>query len=73
MPIKIAPEYEKVWKYFNRRKTPVSVKRAALGAATNAMHARRALEYFVFAGLATRSQTGNEFFYRIKHCYDARK
>jgi hypothetical protein len=66
MQSKIPPEYEKVWKYFEKRKTPVSVKRAALGASTNAMHARRALEYFVFAELAIRSQTGNEFFYRIK-------
>ena len=66
MTIKIPPEYEKVWKYFDRRKTPVTVKQAMIGAATNTMHARRALEYFVFAGLATRSRTGSEFFYGKK-------
>jgi hypothetical protein len=66
MAVNIPPEYAKVWKYFDRRKTPVTVKQAMIGASTNTMHARRALEYFVFAGLAVRNQTGNEFFYRAK-------
>lgn len=63
MTNKIPPEYEKVWKYFDKRKTLVSVKQAVIGVPTNAMHARRALEYFVFAGLATRTRVNSEFFY----------
>jgi hypothetical protein len=66
MAVNIPPEYANVWKYFEGRKTPVSIKQAVLGVPTNEMHARRALEHFVFAGLAIRSQTRNEFFYRIK-------
>jgi len=66
MPVNIPAEYEKVWKYFDRRKTLVTIKQAVLGVPTNEMHARRALEHFVFAGLATRNKVSNEFFYGKK-------
>jgi response regulator of citrate/malate metabolism len=66
MPVNITPEYERVWKYVTERKTPVTVKQAVKALRISETHARRALEYFVFAEIADRLHSGNTCLYRIK-------
>lgn len=66
MPIKIVPEYEKIWDYFNKRKTSVTVKQAVKALRISETHARRALEHFVFCGLAERHKVSGVMTYRIK-------
>jgi response regulator of citrate/malate metabolism len=66
MPVNITPEYEKIWKYFTERKTPVTVKQAVKALRISETHARRALEYFVFRELAERRQVSGVMTYRIK-------
>lgn len=66
MPVNITPEYEKIWKYFVGRKTPVTIKQVMKALLVSEAHARRALEYFVFRELADRMKSGNKHSYRIK-------
>lgn len=66
MPVNITPEYEKIWKYFVERRTPVTVKQAVKALRISETHARRALEHFVFCELADRRQVNSVFTYRIK-------
>jgi len=66
MPINITPEYKKIWEYFIKRKTPVTVKQAIKALRISETHAKRALEYFVFAELADRIQSGRTNSYRIR-------
>jgi len=66
MPIKIVSEYEKIWDYLVKRKTPVTVKQAVKALRISETHARRALEYFVFCGLAERHEVGGVMTYRTK-------
>ena len=66
MPVNIPPEYDKAWKYLCSRKTPVTVKQARKVLLISETHAKRALEYFVFAEIADRFQQGSTIFYRIK-------
>ena len=66
MPVNIPPEYDKAWKYLCSRKTPVTVKQARKVLLISETHAKRALEYFVFAELADRFQQGSIIFYKIK-------
>jgi len=66
MPVNITPEYEKIWDYFVGRKTPVTVKQVRKVLRVSETHARRALEFFVFAELADRFEQNNIRFYRVK-------
>ena len=66
MPVNITPEYEKIWKYFSVRKTPVTVKQVMKALLVSEAHARRALEYFVFVEIADRIRNGSKYSYRIK-------
>lgn len=66
MPVNITPEYEQVWRYVTERKNPVTVKQVVKALRISGTHARRALEYFVFAEIADRLQSGNTRLYRVK-------
>lgn len=66
MPVKIPPEYEKAWNYLCSRKTPATIKQVRKVLLISETHARRALEYFVFAEIADRFQQGSTTFYRVK-------
>ena len=66
MPVNITPEYERIWKYFSARKNPVTVKQVMKALLVSEAHARRALEYFVFAEIADRTRKGNQKFYQVK-------
>ena len=66
MPVNITPEYERIWSYFIKRKTPVTIKQVKKALLISHAQASRALEYFVHCELADRHQAGNTFFYKIK-------
>lgn len=66
MPVKIDPKDEKIWKYVVSRKTAVTVKQVVKALLVSEAHAKRALEYFVFAELMDRFKAGGTRFYRIK-------
>ena len=66
MPINITPEYERVWKYVTARKNPVTVKQVVKALRISETHAKRALEYFVFAEVADRLRSGSIHLYRLK-------
>ena len=66
MPVNITPEYERVWRYVTERKNPVTVKQVVKALRISDTHARRALEYFVFAEVADRLQSGSTRLYRVK-------
>lgn len=66
MPVSIKPEDEKIWKYVVQRKTAVTVKQVRKALLVSETHTKRALEYFVFAGLMDRFQSGSTKFYSVK-------
>lgn len=66
MPVNITPEYERIWSYFVKRKTPVTIKQVKKALLISDAQASRALEYFVFMNLADRRRSGSTFFYSIK-------
>lgn len=66
MPVSIDPKNERIWSYFVKRKTPVTIKQVKKALLISDAQASRALEHFVFMGLADRHQVGNTFFYKIK-------
>ena len=66
MPVSIDPKDEKIWKYFLNRKTPVTIKQVMKALLVSEAHARRALEYFVFRGLAERHKVGGVLTYKVK-------
>ena len=66
MPVSIDPKDEKIWKYVVSRKTPVTIKQVMKVLLVSEAHARRALEYFVFAGLMKRFKANSTRFYSIK-------
>ena len=66
MPISIDPKNERVWNYFVKRKTPVTILQTRKALLISHAQAHRALEHFVFCGLADRYQSGNIFFYKLK-------
>ena len=66
MPVNITPEYERVWRYVTERKNPVTVKQVVKALRISDTHARRALEYFVFAEVADRLYSGSTRLYRVK-------
>ena len=66
MPVSIDPKDEKIWKYFLNRKTPVTIKQVMKALLVSEAHARRALEYFVFRGLAERHKIGGVLTYKVK-------
>lgn len=66
MPVSIKPEDERIWKYLAARKTPVTVKQVMKVLLVSEAHAKRALEYFVFAEIADRTRKGSQKFYQVK-------
>jgi len=66
MPIKIAPEYEKIWDYLVKRKTPVTIKQTIKVLRISDTHAKRALEHFVFCELANRQKISGVMTYKVK-------
>ena len=66
MPVSIKPEDEKIWKYAVQRKTAMTVKQVQKVLLVSEAHAKRALEYFVFAELMDRFKAGSTTFYRVK-------
>jgi len=66
MPVKIPPEYEKAWNYLCSRKTPATVKQVRKVLLISETHARRALDYFVFAEIADRFDKNSVRFYKVK-------
>jgi len=66
MPIKIAPEYEKIWDYLVKRKTPVTIKQTIKVLRISDTHAKRALEHFVFCKIAERHEVGRVMTYKVK-------
>ena len=66
MPVKIDPKDEKIWKYVVSRKTAITAKQVMKALLVSEAHAKRALEYFVFAELMDRFKAGSTRFYRIK-------
>ena len=66
MPVNITPEYERIWSYFVKRKTPVTIKQVKKALLISDAQASRALEHFVFMNLADRRRSGSTYFYNIK-------
>ena len=66
MPVSIDPKDQKIWDYFINRKTPVTIKQVMKALLVSEAHARRALEYFVFAEIADRTRKGSQKFYQVK-------
>lgn len=66
MPVSIDPKDQKIWEYFIKRKTPVTIKQVMKTMLVSETHARRALEYFVFRELAERHKIGGVLTYKVK-------
>lgn len=66
MPVSIDPKDQAVWNYVVKRKTPVTIKQVMKALLVSEAHARRALEYFVFRGLAERHKIGGVLTYKVK-------
>ena len=66
VPVSIDPKDQKVWEYLVEKKRPVTIKQTMKVLLISETHARRALDYFVFKGLAEMDKQGTTRFYRVK-------
>lgn len=62
----VDPKDEKILTYITERNTPVTVKQAMKALVISETHAKRALDFFVSAGLADVSKQGSIKFYKVK-------
>lgn len=57
---------EKILAYVMERNVPVTVKQVMKALTISETHAKRALEFFVSAGLAEATKQGSIKFYKVK-------
>lgn len=62
----VDPKDEKILTYVTERNAPVTVKQVMKALVISETHAKRALDFFVSAGLADVSKQGSIKFYRVK-------
>jgi len=62
----VDPKDEKILTYVTERNTPVTIKQVMKALVISETHAKRALEFFVSAGLAESDKQGSIKFYRAK-------
>lgn len=62
----VDPKNEKILAYVTERNAPVTVKQVMKALVISETHAKRALDFFVSAGLAEVNKQGSIKFYKVK-------
>lgn len=62
----VDPKDEKILAYVVERNVPVTIKQVMKALVISETHAKRALEFFVSAGLAEIKKQGSIKFYKVK-------
>lgn len=62
----VDPKDEKILAYVVERNVPVTIKQVMKALVISKTHAKRALEFFVSAGLAEVNKQGSIKFYKVK-------
>lgn len=62
----VDPKDEKILAYVTERNAPVTVKQVMKALVISETHAKRALDFFVSAGLAEANKQGSIKFYKVK-------